>query len=161
MRNPKDLLRRLTIYYAGDHELLCPYQLGDTIYDVYAFYSHYHCFEHAFIRSTLTLSQSDLDHFMEQISTLIEPQMIRGGRSSPPRDHIYTYVTGIFISEQKIQDSIRRAVRRFRYYRGYGYYKNGYCQARIAAFDMETGSLTINPAAKELLLEYQSMFEFR
>ncbi len=155
MRDPRDLLRRLMIYYAGDHELLCPYQLGDSIYDVYASYSHYHCFEHAFIRSTLTLSAGDLEHFMEQLSTLIEPQMVRNGRPSPPQSHIYTYVTGVFISEQKIPEQVRRAVRRFRYYRGYGYYKNGYCQARIAAFDLETGSLIINPAARELIQEYR------
>ncbi|MCI8464634.1 MAG: hypothetical protein HFI63_02060 [Lachnospiraceae bacterium] len=157
MRNPRDLLRRLMIYYARDYELLCPYQLGDTIYDVYAAYSHYHCFEHAFIRSTLTLSRTDLEHFTEQITTLIEPYMIREGRPSPPKNHMYTYVTGIFISEQKIPDEICRMIRRFRYYKSYGYYKNGYCQARIAAFDMETGSLTINPAAKELLLEYHGI----
>ncbi len=157
MREPRDLLRRLMIYYAGDHELLCPYQLGDTIYDAYASYAHYHCFEHAFIRSTLTLSQNDLDHFMEQTVTLIEPQMVRNGRSSPPVSHIYTYITGVFISEQKIPEHVRRKIRRFRYYRGYGYYKNGYCQARIAAFDMETGSLIINSAAKELLQEYRGI----
>ncbi|MCI8505401.1 MAG: hypothetical protein HFI67_04345 [Lachnospiraceae bacterium] len=159
MGESRDLLRRLMIYYASDYELLCPYQLGDTIYDVYASYSHYHCFEHAFIRSTLTLSRSDLNHFADQLATLIEPEMVRNGRPSPPQSHIYTYVTGIFISEQKIPEDIRRMIRRFRYYRGYGYYKNGYCQARIAAFDMEAGSLIINPAAKELIQEYQRILK--
>lgn len=155
MREPRDLLRRLMIYYASDHELLCPYQLGDTIYDAYASYLHYHCFEHAFIRSTLTLSSNDLRHFMDQITALIEPQMVRNGRPSPPADHIYTYITGVFISEQKIPENVRRMIRRFRYYRGYGYYKNGYCQARIAAFDMESDALITNSAAKELLSEYR------
>ena len=74
MRNPRDLLRRLMIYYARDYELLCPYQLGDTIYDVYAAYSHYHCFEHAFIRSTLTLSRTDLEHFTEQIIAISQTE---------------------------------------------------------------------------------------
>ena len=155
MIEPRNLLRRLMIYYANDHELLCPYQLGDTIYDAYASYSHYHCFEHAFIRSTLTLSSNDMEHFMEQIITLIEPQMVREGRPSPPVNHIYTYITGVFISEQRIPERVRRMIHKFRFYRGYGYYKNGYCQARIAAFDMETNSLIINPAAKELVQEYR------
>ncbi len=155
MLNPRNLLRRLMIYYASDHELLCPYQLGDTIYDVYAAYRQFNCFEYAFIRSTLNLPQKDILHFKEQLTSIVEPQMVCKGEVSPPSSHIYTYMTGIFISEQRITDDVRRAIRRFRYYKGYGYYKSGYCQARIAAFDMETGSLIINPAAKDLLLEYQ------
>ncbi|MDI9241674.1 hypothetical protein [Fusibacillus kribbianus] len=155
MIDANSLFKRLLTYYSNDYDVIRPYQLDDTIYDAYAAYSHFNCFEHAFIRSTLTLSKRDILRFRDQVTTIIEPWMVCAGESSPPQNHIYTYVTGVFISEKRIRDDVRRIIRRFRYYRGYGYYKSGYCQARIAAFDMETGSLIVSPAAKELMLEYQ------
>ena len=155
MIDANSLFKRLLTYYSNDYDVIRPSQLDDTIYDAYAAYSHFNCFEHAFIRSTLTLSKRDILRFRDQVTTIIEPWMVCAGESSPPQNHIYTYVTGVFISEKRIRDDVRRTIRRFRYYRGYGYYKSGYCQARIAAFDMETGSLIVSPAAKELMLEYQ------
>ncbi len=155
MINGNSFLDRLLNYYSENHEISRPYQMGGTIYDAYAYYSHFNCFEHAFIRSTLTLSKGDIYRFREQLTTIIEPWMVCDGEASPPPDHIYTYVTGVFVSERRIREDVRRAIHRFRYYRGYGYYRSGYCQARLAAFDLETGSLICSPAAKELMLEYR------
>ncbi len=149
------ILERLMEYYSNDYDLTCPYQLGDTIYDTYAAYSHFNCFEHAFIRDTLTLSKGDIFRFKSHLTTAVEPFLVRGGDEFPAPGHIYTYVTGIFISERKVRDDVRRIIRHFRYYRGYGFYNRGYCQARIAAFDTETGTLICSPAAKELMLEYR------
>lgn len=149
------LLERLMEYYSNDYDLMCPYQLGGTIYDTYAAYSQFNCFEHAFIRSTLTLSKGDIYRFKEHLTTIIEPSLIREGEDFPAPGHMYTYVTGLFISERKIRDDVRRLIKHFRYYKGYGFFNRGYCQARIAAFDTETGSLICSPAARDLMLEYQ------
>lgn len=157
MLDAAGLHQRLLEYYSRNHELFCPYHLDGTIYDTYAHYSQFDCTEHAFIRSTLTLSKTDLLRFREQLTTYIEPWLIRRGKSSPGLNHIYTYVTGIFISERKLSNDVCRAIRHFRYYKGYGYYRSGYCQARIAAFDLERGSVVCSPAAKDLMEEYREI----
>ncbi len=159
MTDAYGLLERLMEYYSAGYELSCPYQIGNTIYDTYAVYRQFDCFEHAFIRSTLTLSRGDILRFREHLTTYIEPWLVRNGEESPSSSHLYTYVTGIFISERRIHDDVRRMIRRFRYYKGYGFYRKGYCQARIAAFDAETSSLICSPAARELMQEYQRILK--
>ena len=159
MIDPYGLLERLMEYYASGYELSCPYQIGNTIYDTYAAYEQFNCFEHAFIRSTITLSRGDILRFREQVTGYIEPWLVRDGGEAPPPGHIYTYITGVFISERHIHEDVRRLIRRFRYYKGYGYYSSGYSQARIAAFDTETGSLICSPAARERMQEYSRILK--
>ena len=142
MIDPYGLLERLMEYYASGYELSCPYQIGNTIYDTYAAYEQFNCFEHAFIRSTITLSRGDILRFREQVTGYIEPWLVRDGGEA-----------------RHIHEDVRRLIRRFRYYKGYGYYRSGYCQARIAAFDTETGSLICSPAARELMQEYSRILK--
>lgn len=149
------LLERLLEYYSNDYELISPYQLGNTIYDTYAVYGQFNCFEHAFIRNTLTLSKGDIYRFKEHLTTIIEPSLVRSGNDFPQPGHMYTYITGLFISEHKIHKDVCKTIKHFRYYKGYGFFNRGYCQARIAAFDTETGALICSPAARDLMLEYQ------
>ena len=149
------LLERLLEYYSNDYDLTSPYQLGDTIYDTYAVYEQFNCYDHAFIRNTLTLSKGDIYRFKKHLTTVIEPSLVREGNDFPSPGHMYSYVTGLFITEHRIHSDVRRMIKQFRYYRGYGFFNRGYCQARIAAFDTETGALICSPAAKELMSEYQ------
>ncbi|HIZ43654.1 MAG TPA: hypothetical protein H9672_02890 [Firmicutes bacterium] len=159
MIDSEALLARLLEYYSKDYDLTAPYEINDTIYDTYAVYRHFNCFEHAFIRSTLTLSRGDIIRFQKNLTTYIEPSLVRLGNDFPNPGHMYTYVTGLFISERRVRDEVRRMIRHFRYHRGYGFFNRGYCQARIAAFDTETGSLICSPAARDLMLEYQRILK--
>ena len=84
MIDPYGLLERLMEYYASGYELSCPYQIGNTIYDTYAAYEQFNCFEHAFIRSTITLSRGDILRFREQVTGYIEPWLVRDGGEAPP-----------------------------------------------------------------------------
>lgn len=149
------LYRRLLEYYSRDFELASPFLMDNSIYDTYARYSTGGSNEHAFLRNTMTLSVGDLNQFRDQIIHYVEPNLVCEGLVKPSKDHLYTYVTGIFISDDPIPDEVRQNIKKFRYYKSYGLLKHGYVQARIAAFDMTDGTFITSPAAKNLLEEYK------
>lgn len=155
MINPGFVLERLMDYYRDGFEIAAPYVIDDTIYDTYAYITSGHSYEHAFLRNTLTLTKGDLNRFKEQIKEFVEPELVCAGTKMPPRDHLYTNITGVFIAEEPIPEDVKKEIRKFKYYKGYGFFRHGYVQARVAAFDTATGELICNHAAKNLMSEYE------
>ena len=85
----------------------------------------------------------------------MEPQLVRSGAKYPPPNHMYTFLTAIFISEGRVSPEVKKEVQRFRYFKNYLASIRGYSEARLLVFDLEAGEIFGNRAAKEMVKGYR------
>lgn len=169
----QEYLDKLLVSYQSAYNIVRPYEIGGHIYDAYGAFNvtsakyvlvkkaelwRANCFEHTFFSCKDMLGVEDLGKFREEIVTYIEPELVRKGRACTEKDHMYTYITGIFFSEKKVSDPLKKEIRRFQYFKNYRMGIRGYAQARILVFDMRERRVFGNRAAKELVKGYQKVF---
>ncbi|MDR1272267.1 MAG: hypothetical protein LBK04_04685 [Clostridiales Family XIII bacterium] len=168
--NGPELREKLIRSHMGSYDLSPWFKVGNTTYDAYARFDvtsakyvlvkkaelyRAHSFEHTFIRVFDEFLADDLYRFKSQIDETIEPGFVREGKPYPMKDHMYSFITGLFISEMRVGEEARRAVRKFRYVRNYLLSIRGYCLCRIVLFDLEDGIIFGNPAAQEVVKGYK------
>lgn len=169
----KELLESLI----RSHEQVCtikrPYVIGKDQYDAYAFYDvtgmryvlvkdaelwRQNTKEHIFFLESEEITAEDVEHFLCHVRDDIEPGLVREGNKTMPKNHMLTYVTAMFISGKKVSEETRKAVRKARFFRNYTLGIRGYCEARIAVFDLEDRCLIGNPAARSVIKTYKKVF---
>ncbi len=163
-----ELLEKLLDSYADSYDILRDYSIQSHIYDAYAKFKvtsakyvlkkaelwRVNCFEHTFFSVASVLGQEALEQFSQHMQNYIEPKLVRGGAKYPPPDHMYTFMTGIFISEKKVSPSVKKTFQRFRYFKNYLAAIRGYSEARLLVFDLEAGEIFGNRAAKVMVRGY-------
>ena len=167
----EELLEKLLRSYESSFDVFPSYQLGDAFFDAYAAFDmtgakyvlskkaelwRVQCYEHAFFRLRDVLTADDVAAFRQQIIDRIEPELVRRGQPLPPPDHMYSYVTGIFLCD-RITPEAEKAARAFRYNKNYRLTFRGYTQARLLVFDFSTGRLFGNGAARKLKKGYRKI----
>lgn len=164
-----DLLERLLKSYQVSYDIEKAYDIKGDIYDAHACFNvtsakyvlikkaelwRANCFEHVFFRVLDQLNVEDVERFREQIVSYIEPQLVRGGRKCPEKDHMYTYMTGIFIAENGVSDDVKKMVKHFKYVKNYRFTIRGYSEVRMLVFDLQNKKIFGNHAAKDLVKGY-------
>ena len=109
-----ELLETLLASYAECYDIQRDYPIQDAVYPAYAKFNvtsakyvlmkkaelwRVNCFEHAFFSVVSSLQTEDLQKLRRQITEYMEPQLVRSGAKYPPPNHMYTFLTAIFISE--------------------------------------------------------------
>ena len=113
-------------------------------------------FEHVFFCvEKEELAVNAVERFRKQIVKYIEPELVRHGEKWPPKDHMYTYMTMIYICEDGVSEEAKRMIRSFHYVKNYKLTIRGYSEARILIFDLKYKKLFGNRAAKELVKGYK------
>lgn len=169
----EELLERLLRSYRQSFDIERPYVLEGEEYDAYGAFDvtsakyvltkkaelwRAQCYEHVFFRRMDVLTEGELDRFRRQIVEYIEPNMVRHGEKCPPENHMYTFVTGIYISEEGISQEVIHRIKRFKYMKNYRFTIRGYCDARLLVFDMKNKKIYGNLAAKDLIKGYKKIF---
>lgn len=163
------LLEQLLDSYQSSYDIAKPFDVNGDVYDAYASFNvtsakyvlikkaelwRANCFEHTFFRCIEQLTSNDLAAFYSQITELIEPEFVRCGRKNPEKDHMYTFITGIFICENSIPDDVIKEIRKFKYFKNYLLGIRGYSEARLLVFDLKNRRISGNAAAKDLIKGY-------
>lgn len=170
MTDTVQFLNKLLISYQEHFNIEKTYRLQDEIYDAYASFSvtnskyvlikkaelwRANCFEHVFFQVKDCFNKEILHSFQIQIQDFIEPQLVRQGARWPEQNHMYTYITGIFICRDGMSQDAEKALKKFRYEKNYLWTIRGYCQARILVFDLKNKKISGNRAAKSLIKGYK------
>jgi hypothetical protein len=165
-----ELREKLIASHVGSYDLTPRFTVGNTTYDVYAHFSatsvgyvlvraaelyQAHSFEHTFINVFGQLRAQDLFLFRSQIAETIEPELVRAGNAYPAKDHMCSFVTGLFVSEKPAGEAARQAAENFRYGKSYLLSWRGYCLARIVVFDLAAGEIFGSPYAREVVKGYK------
>lgn len=170
----EELLEKLLKSYQSAFDITRPYETEKNKYDAYAAFNvtsakyvlvkkaelwRADCFEHTFFMRRDRLTPDDLDTFHKDLEAFIEPKLVRDGEKCTPENHMYTYITGIFICEGGLLEEGKKAVERFRYFKNYRFGLRGYCEGRLLVFDMKDHKIVGNKAAKELVKGYTKAFQ--
>ena len=165
----RELFERLLASYESSYDIEQACSINGDIYDAYAVFSvtsaryvlvkkaelwRANCFEHVFFHVKDNLTEADIERFGTQAATYIEPQIVRGGKRWPERDHMYTFITAVYICENGVSDEAKRAVKHFSFVKNYKWTIRGYSEARIIVFDMAGGQVFGNRAARDLVKGY-------
>lgn len=169
----RELLERLLKSYQSSYDIECPYDINGDICDAYAKFNvtsakyvlvksaelwRAHCHEHTFFYCLEDmLEEKTIKKFKEQILTYIEPQLVREGNPCPQKDHMYTYITGIFICSGGVTEEAKNAVKKFRFLKNYRFSIRGYSETRILVFDLKDQKVFGNRAAKALVKGYKKV----
>ncbi len=162
----QDFLRRTLSYYEGSFDLTVPCELGG---ETHAALAAMHAHEDQYVRvvgTTLWNADSheftlfdtfDLAPTAQQVESLcrlaketMEPQFVRGGEPLPPKDHQYTWLSLVLLSQRTPDEAARRAVEACRMTKYYRFYLRGYSELRVILVDLETGTMTTNRAGRSL-----------
>lgn len=166
----QEFLEKLIDSYRSAFDIERPFDINGDCYDAYASFNvssakyvlmkkaelwRADCYEHTFFNYRNILTVEDLERFRKAVAGYIEPQLVRGGKDCTEKDHMYTYITGIFIAEGGVTEEVRKTVRKFKFFKNYRFGIRGYSEARILVFDMQNKKVLGNPAARELVKGYK------
>ena len=163
----QELLEKLVDSYRSAFDIERSFDINGDIYDAYAGFNvssakyvlmkkaelwRADCYEHTFFSHKENLMVEDLERFQKEITEYIEPKLVRGGEKCTQKNHMYTYITGIFIAEDGVTEEVKKAIRNYLF----GF--RGYSEARLLIFDMKNKKVIGNPAARELVKGYKKAF---
>lgn len=171
--NGQDILDKIVGTYRQNFDVEEPYAFHGEVYDAYAGFSmtsakyvlvkraelwRAHCFEHAFFQCRDVVQRGELLGFQKQLLDYMEPELVRGGEKEPVKDHMYTYLTGIFISEKAVSLETVQTLKKLKFRKNYRFAVRGFSEERVVLFDLENHRIYGNPAAKDLIKGYKKMF---
>lgn len=166
-------LEKLVDSYRSAYDIERPFIIDGDSYDAYAGFNvssakyvlikkaelwRADCYEHTFFLCKQELELQELKRFNEEIINYIEPQMVRNGEKCTKANHMYTYITGIFIVENGISEELKKQIRKFRFFKNYRFGIRGYSEARLLVFDLKNKKVLGNLAARELVKGYKKTF---
>lgn len=162
----QDFLKRVLSYYRGSFDLTIPYELGGQ---THAALAAMHAHEDQYVRVVgTTLWNADSHEYTlfdtfgtaptaQQVERLfqlardeMELRFVRGGEELPPKDHQYTWLTVVMLSQHTPDAAARKAVESCRMTRYYQFYLRGYSEVRMLLVDLEKGELITNRAGRSL-----------
>lgn len=166
------ILEQLLQCYEAYFDIERPFVSGGVLYDAYAYCQVKNAkyalvksaqlwsactYEHVFIQEMDRLSCEKLKEWQRRLREQIEPEFVRRGCKCPPPDHMCTYLTSVFICRQALDRELLRQIRRHRFHLNYRFALRGYCESRLAVFDLEKGQVYGNRAARPLMKKYKKI----
>lgn len=160
--------------YAGTFDLFRPFSFHGTEYPAYgSFWSHNEKFlltkemklwetdnrEYIFFIEAETLDETVLAQTDSLLREHVEPELVRGGQKVPPANHMYSYMTVIFMTENPISEAVQEKIRRYSFARTYRFSIRGYSETRLLAVNLSDGQMVFNKESKALLPLYQKVMD--
>lgn len=165
----KELLTKLLTSYQYSYDIEQPYYIYDDVYAAHASFNatsskyvlskkaelwRVDCFEHTLFQCVDCLSVKNVESFLNHVTTYIEPELVCHGKPCPEQNHMYTYITGIFICDQGVSEEAKRLVKKYHFLKNYRWGIRGYSEVRLIIFDLHDRKIFGNRAAKEIVKGY-------
>lgn len=169
-----DYLERLLQKYSGTFDIYQPYVIHGKEYPAYGyFYSHVEkyvlvreanmwssdSYEHILFIITDKVDQALIDEAYSVVKDYMEPILVRKGEDLPAEGHMYSYLTISLISEHALSKDMQKAVKHFKYEKGYKFNIRGFAQAHIVCATMEDEKVYTNYVGRKSAKFYKNIFE--
>ncbi|MGN0399743.1 MAG: hypothetical protein ACI4EO_06410 [Blautia sp.] len=169
------LMKKVVDTYRANFDVKEPYEYHGVLYDACAEFNltsakyvlvkkaelwRANCFEYVFFLYRPKISLEDVNRFHSQLLEYMEPELVRQGEKVPQKNHMYTYLTGIFLSDEPTDPEVIKAVGKLHFRKNYRFAVRGFSEERIVLFHVQNRKVTGNPAAKELIKGYKKMLKF-
>ena len=167
-------LDRTLAKYAGSFDILKPYRACGVEYDAYASYlsqdekyvltrkanlwtvrSH----EHVLFRIADDLSEEMIEHAETVIKEHMIPDLVCRGERYPEKDHMYSYLTFVFICNHSPSQATSEQLRSYRFTQNFLFTFRGYAEAHLILVDLEKEQVYTNRNARQMKKFFLSTFE--
>jgi len=171
-----EYFERLLPYYEAYYDMERPYTLcGMECLAHGRFYSHNekyvfsrearlwesNTFEHVFFIERDVLSEKDLEEMDRAVREFVEPTLVRDGRRYPEKNHMYTYITFVFLCNAPLGREAIKSVKRYHFTRNYLFTFRGFCEVKVVAADLAGGKLFTNRSGASLTKLYKKLMKQR
>ena len=166
-------VEKLKHFYTSTFDLEDGLLLGGQAYDVYGHFnvdnSRYvlvkkaklweaNSQEHLFIRSWKKeggpLTVEKLQELIRPLEEIAEPQYVRGGEKYPPKNHMYSFLTLVVVTDGEIEDETMRFAKKYKFGKTYLFNFRGYLETRLVLVSTRDNLVTTNQQGKELKKAY-------
>lgn len=73
----------------------------------------------------------------------------------PHSEHMCTYVTGVMVSKDKVNDECTCEIKKFKYSKAFKFYLHGWCEVRLIVVDLASGNVITNSKGKSVKKVYE------
>ncbi|MCD7725944.1 MAG: hypothetical protein LUI12_10430 [Clostridiales bacterium] len=169
-----DYLDQLLRKYSGTFDIYQPYVIHGKEYPAYGyFFSHVEkyvlvreanmwssdSYEHILFIETEEVSQTLIDEAYGLVKDYMEPVLVRKGEELPPPEHMYSYLTISIIAQQALSKEMIKAIKRFKYEKGYRFNMRGFSQAHIVCAALEDEKVYTNYAGRKQAKLYRNNYQ--
>ncbi|MBP3476527.1 MAG: hypothetical protein J6K48_09445 [Lachnospiraceae bacterium] len=154
-----DYLDQLLRKYSGTFDIYQPYIIHGKEYPAYGyFFSHVEkyilvreanmwssdSYEHILFIEAEEVDQSLIDEAYGLVRDYMEPVLVRKGEEFPAPGHMYSYLTISIIAQKSLSKEMKKAVKHFKYEKGYRFNMRGFSQAHIVCATLEDEKVYTN-----------------
>ncbi len=169
-----DYLDQLLRKYSGTFDIYQPYVIHGKEYPAYGyFFSHIEkyvlvreanmwssdSYEHILFIETDEVDQALIDEAYSLIKEYMEPILVRKGEEVPTEGHMYSYLTISLIARRPLSKKMQKAVKHFKFEKGYRFNMRGFSQAHIACATMEDEKVYTNYVGRKSRKLYRDTFQ--
>lgn len=172
--NTADYLDKLLVKYSSAFDIYQPYVIHGKEYPAYGyFFSHTEkyvlvreanmwssdSYEHILFMKTDMVTEELLREAYGIVKDYMEPVLVRKGNDTPEPNHMYSYLTIAILSEKAVSGPMRRAIRKFKFEKGYKFNMRGFSQAHIVCASMEDEAVLTNFTGRGSKKVFQRIFQ--
>lgn len=169
-----DYLDQLLRKYSGTFDIYQPYVIHGKEYPAYGyFFSHVEkyilvreanmwssdSYEHILFIETKEVDQALIEEAYALVKDYMEPVLVRKGEELPAAGHMYSYLTVSIIAEKPLSREMKKAVKHFKYEKGYRFNMRGFSQAHIVCATMEDEKVYTNYVGRKSVKLYTANYK--
>lgn len=169
-----DYLDQLLRKYSGTFDIYQPYVIHGKEYPAYGyFFSHVEkyilvreanmwssdSYEHILFIETDTVDENLITEAYSIVKDYMEPVLVRKGEALPAKGHMYSYLTISLLAAQPLSKQMQKAVKHFKYEKGYQFNIRGFSQAHIVCATMEDEKVYTNYVGRKSAKSYRDAFQ--
>ena len=173
MTEGSDFLDLLLEEYSNSFDIQRGFEIGPVKADAYGYFStisekyvltpkanlwSIHGFEHILFLKKDSVTMKDVEDMRSLMSEYMAPQLVCKGGKYPEKDHMYTYLTFAVLCRQTPDEEAKKAIRSFRFDKGYLFSMRGHSEVRLVVADLNGKEVLTNPAGRSLRKMYVKAF---
>lgn len=156
--------------YQRNFDIYRDYEVNSEIVDAYGYFCSQsekyllvrevqlwetQAFEHVFFIRQENLDEIKLEKFLSIIPDYIEPKLIRKGEKYPEKNHMYSYITLVFLTDDMNDTQVKNRIEKYKFERSYLFSVRGYVQSRVVLVDMKNKEIITNKMGRKLRKLYK------
>jgi len=107
------------------------------------------------------LGEEDLKEMDRVVREYAEPVLVRGNKRYPEKNHMYTYLTFVFLCGAPLEKELIKSVKKYHFIRNYLFTIRGFCEVKLVAADMENEAVYTNGSGAQLTKLYTKLMKQR
>lgn len=174
----EQMLEKLKRFYASTFDLEDDHRLGTERFSLYGHFnvdnSRYvlvkkaklweaNSQEHLFVRvwkeEDGPLDREALCRLLMPLEQIAEPQYVRKGEKYPPKNHMYSFLTLVLLTDGEIEPDALQYAKKYKFSRTYLFNFRGYLETRLVLVSMKDHQITTNHDGRQLLRAYRKLME--